>query len=336
MGWPSLVGGVRCFKSIDVIQGIDMSDIDHAAFRRIDLNLLVAFDALVREASVSRAAGRLCIGQPATSHALARLRGLLDDDILYRDGALMRVTPKAMALAEPVRRILEDVRRIAGGEEDFDPARARGKVRIALNDPLEALLMPGLVARLRSRSPGLALSVQSLPGSRQLEALDAGEISLAVGYFPVVREVHDAVALYVSGFSCAFNPALLTLPPRPGLAELVRFPHIHTTYTGESSGVVDGVFKAHGLERQVVARSAMPLSIPFVLKRSPLVAVLPDMLVRMFAAHADLRFEPLDVEGLSLPVSLLTHRRDRRDPLVAFVAGLLVESMEEWLSSGAG
>jgi DNA-binding transcriptional LysR family regulator len=80
----------------------------------------------------------------------------------------------------------------------------------------------------------------------------------------------------------------------------------------------------------------MPLSIPFVLKRSPLVAILPDMLARMFAAHTDLCFEPLPVDGLSLPISLVSHRRERSDPLIEFVARLLVESVEEWVvASGA-
>jgi LysR family transcriptional regulator, mexEF-oprN operon transcriptional activator len=319
-----------------LINNIDMTDIDYAAFRRLDLNLLVAFDALLAEASVSRAAARLCIGQPAMSHALARLRELFGDDILFREGAAMRATPRALALAGPIRQVLDDVLQVARDARPFDPAEAEGRVRIALNDPLEALLLPGLVARLRARAPRLTLSVLPVPASRQLEQLDAGMVSLLVGHFPQVREVHSQLPLYESGFSCVFNPALIEVPVRPDLAALARLPHIHTTYAGEPPGVVDRVFKAHGLTRLVVARSAMPLSIPFVLKRSPLVAILPDMLARMFAAHTDLRFEPLPVEGLSLPISLVSHRRERSDPLIAFVARLLVESVEEWVAaSGA-
>lgn len=314
-----------------------MNDIDYAAFRRLDLNLLVAFDALIAETSVSRAAARLCIGQPAMSHALARLRELFGDEILFRDGAAMRPTPRALALAGPIRQVLDDIQQVARGARPFDPAEAEGRVRIALNDPLEALLLPGLVARLRVQAPRLTLSVLPVPASRQLEQLDAGAVSLLVGHYPQVREVHRQLALYESGFSCVFNPALIEVPARPDLAALARLPHIHTTYAGEPPGVVDSVFKAHGLTRQVVARSAMPLSIPFVLKRSPLVAVLPDMLARMFAAHTDLRFEPLPVEGLSLPISLVRHRRERSDPLIDFVAGLLVDSVAEWVAaSGAG
>lgn len=183
-----------------------MTDIDYAAFRRLDLNLLVAFDALIAEASVSRAAVRLCIGQPAMSHALARLRELFGDDILFREGAAMRPTPRALALAGPIRQVLDDVLQVARGARPFDPAEAEGRVRIALNDPLEALLLPGLVARLRAQAPRLTLSVLPVPASRQLEQLDAGAVSLLVGHHPQVREVHSQLPLYESGFSCVFNP----------------------------------------------------------------------------------------------------------------------------------
>ena len=131
---------------------MNMVDIDYAAFRRLDLNLLVAFDALVSEASVSRAAARLFVGQPAMSHALARLRETFGDDILFRDGAGMRPTPRALALAGAVRQVLDDIQHLARGARAFDPAEAEGRVRIALTDPLEALLLPGLVARLRARA----------------------------------------------------------------------------------------------------------------------------------------------------------------------------------------
>lgn len=309
----------------------DDSGLDHGAFRGLDLNLLVALDALLQESSVGRAAERLHLGQPAMSHALARLRAVFDDELMYRDGARMRLTPRALALAGPLRRVLGEVHQLTRLGRPFDPARAEGKIRIALNDPLEALLLPGLMNRLWHRAPGLALAVAPLPASRHLEALDAGEISLAVGYFPRLREVHHSRPLHVSGFACVYNPALVSLPEAPGLVDLAVFPHIHTTYTGEPPGVVDRVFEAHGLARRVVARSATPLSIPFVIKRSPLVAILPDLLARLFAAHADLRFVPLPIPGLELPLSLVGHRRDQGDPLQAFVAGLVVESLHEWL-----
>lgn len=303
-----------------------MNDIDYPAFRRLDLNLLVAFDALLREGGVSRAAARLCIGQPAMSHALARLRELFADDILYREGAGMQPTARALALAPRIRRLLAEAQAVTSSAADFDPARAIGDFRLALNDPLEALLLPGLVARIRERAPGLSLSVRPIPASRQLEHLDAGNINLAVGHFPDVREVHEAQLLFRAGFCCVFNPALLDMPSPIGLADLVRHPHIHTSYTGDVPGLTDRLLGDAGLQRHVVAQAASPLAIPFVVKQSPLLAVVPDLVARLFAAHADLAIEPLAVDGLALPISRVTHRRDRGDPLTGFVADQVAQA----------
>lgn len=303
-----------------MIYGIDMNDINHAAFRRLDLNLLVAFDALLAEGSVSRAAARLCIGQPAMSHALGRLRELFKDDILYREGATMRPTGRALALAPRVRQLLGEALAVAFEDTAFDPGEAVGSFRVALNDPLEALLLPGLVARLRAQAPGLVLAVRPIPASQHLEQLDQGNIRLAVGYFPKVRDAHECRLLGRSGFSCVYNPALLKLPAEPTLESLVLFPHIHTTYTGDAPGLIDLALQRAGLKRHVVAQTASPLSIPFVVKQSPLLAILPDMVARLFRSHADLRIAPLAVEGLELPISMVTHRRDRSDPLGRFVA----------------
>lgn len=302
-------------------------DIDHGVFRRLDLNLLVAFDALVSESSVTRAAARLCIGQPAMSHALGRLRELFGDDILYRDGSAMRPTQRAAALAPRVRRWLDDACALTFSDIRFDPMQASGQFRLALNDPLEALLLPGLVARLRSQAPGLALTVRPIPASLQLEHLDQGNIRLTVGYYPKVREVHEQTLLYRTGFSCVYNPGLLELPSPPDLESLIAHPHIHTTYTGDMPGLVDSILQKRGLKRHVVARASTPLSIPFVVKQSPLVAVLPELVTRLFLGHADLRIEPLVAEGLEFPISMVTHRRDRSDPLTAFVMEQMVSTM---------
>lgn len=296
-----------------------MADIEHAAFRRLDLNLLVAFDALVTERNVTRAAGKLCIGQPAMSHALARLREVFVDELLYREGTAMALTEKARILAPRVRQILLDTQGLAFADAPFDPARIDQSFHLALNDPLEALLLPNLVARLRQKAPGLTLSVRPIPAWQQLERLDEGEIQLAVGHFPKIRSVHEQRALYDATFACVFNPALVPLGASPDLSALAAVPHIHTSYTGDGPGLVDRAFQRRNLRRQVVAHTATPLSIPFVVKQSPLVAILPDLVTRLFVTHGDLRIEPLDLEDLKLPISMVIHRRDQSDPLVAFI-----------------
>jgi len=303
-----------------------MDDIDHAAFRRLDLNLLVAFDVLIAEQSVTRAAARLCVGQPAMSHALNRLREFWGDAILYRDGHRMLPTDKALALVPAVRAILGQTQAMLQAGDAFDPRQAAGEFRLALNEPLEALLLPGLMARLREKAPKLSLSVQPVPPAMQLDYLEQGDIRLAVGHFPKVREVHEQSALCESGFSCVYNPALLALPDAVTLELLCRYPHIHTSYGGSGPGLVDQALREAGLRRQIVAYSANPMSLPFVVKQSALLAVVPDLLARLFQAHADLRIAPLRAAGLSLPISIVTHRRDSSNPLNRFVSAQIADA----------
>ena len=312
-----------------------MNDIEHSAFRRLDLNLLVAFDALIAERNVTRAAARLYVGQPAMSHALARLRELFADELLYREGAGMALTERAKALAPRVRQLLLDTQALAFAPPGFDPATVSGQFQLALNDPLEALLLPGLMARLRARAPRLTLSVRPIPAWQQLEQLDDGNISLAVGYFPKLRRVHELTPLYTASFCCVFNPALVSLASPIDLAAVAALPHIHTSYTGDGPGLVDHAFQRHNLQRRVVAHTATPLSIPFVVKQSPLVAILPDLVTRLFVTHADLRIEPLPLDGLELPISMVIHRRDQSDPLLAFIMRELRETTREVLPDQA-
>ena len=104
--------------------------INHAHLSRLDLNLLVAFDALLAEGSVTRAAERVGIGQPSMSHALARLRRLLKDELFVRAPEGMEPTPRAVALAEPIRIMLAAIQEMLLQEEGFDPAEAEHRAAV--------------------------------------------------------------------------------------------------------------------------------------------------------------------------------------------------------------
>jgi regulatory helix-turn-helix LysR family protein len=132
--------------------------IDNVNLSRIDLNLLVHFDALLTERSVTRAATRIGIGQSAMSHNLARLWDLFADELLTRGPEGMRLTPRALALVEPVRAMLAQVEAIVSREQAFDPATAVRTFRFGLPDSMEILIMPDLLERLREISPQASTS----------------------------------------------------------------------------------------------------------------------------------------------------------------------------------
>ncbi len=124
----------------------------------LDLNLLVALDALLTGANVSRAALRIGLSQPATSHALQRLRSMLDDPLLVRVGARMELTPRAQSLRAPLAQTLEQVRELLT-TENFDAARSQRRFRLMMPDIIAELFLPLLATRVGEQAPGVRLEV---------------------------------------------------------------------------------------------------------------------------------------------------------------------------------
>ncbi|MCG8587825.1 MAG: LysR family transcriptional regulator, partial [Proteobacteria bacterium] len=152
---------------------------DLSKLRRTDLNLLVAFVALVEERSVTAAARRLALSQPATSAALGRLRELFDDPLLVRDGRRMRLTARAEALREPIATQLSRLAASLAAPEPFDPARSDRTFRLLLADFACELLLSRLAERLAREAPRAGLHVRTAYPDR-VEELDGSSFDLWV------------------------------------------------------------------------------------------------------------------------------------------------------------
>ncbi|MDM9646726.1 LysR substrate-binding domain-containing protein [Rhizobium sp. S163] len=148
----------------------------------IDLNLLVAFDALIAERSVTRAGIRIGRTQPAMSAALSRLRSLLNDELFVRGPDGLLPTMRALELAEPINRALTDIQRTLEFRQDFDPAQSTATFAIGLAEHPAHLILPRLVARLRQDAPGVILLVRSfLHRDDAVKLLDDGEADVTIG-----------------------------------------------------------------------------------------------------------------------------------------------------------
>ena len=158
-----------------------MMTIDYNNLARLELNLLVAFDALFSERGVTRAAARLGIGQSAMSHNLSRLRALFGDELLTRAPDGMRPTPRALALIDPIRVALSQIEALVSREQTFDPGAANRVFRIGLPDSVEALLGPALLAYFCKTAPGVRLRLHNIDSSQILDNLDADRLDLAFG-----------------------------------------------------------------------------------------------------------------------------------------------------------
>ena len=164
------------------IMATDESAGEPSQLRDIDLNLLVTLQVLLEEQSVTRAAARLHLGQPAVSGALGRLRALLDDDLLVRVGRSMRPTPRAEALLAPLTELLSDAEALLWPSEPFDPGSLRREVTIILGDYEEIVLLPAFARRLAAEAPGVTIRTRSLAADSRT-ALDRGDADLWITPF---------------------------------------------------------------------------------------------------------------------------------------------------------
>lgn len=151
---------------------------------RVDLNLLVVFDALMAERQVTRAAAQVRLTQPAVSHALRRLRHLFDDELFTRGPGGMQPTQRAQDLHVPVRAALAHVRAALGSRTSFDPATARRRFRLAMTEVMTLEVLPRLVSLVRQRAPGVDLAILGSGAGEAGEMVAAGAADIGLGVLP--------------------------------------------------------------------------------------------------------------------------------------------------------
>ena len=304
-------------------------NIDHANLSRLDLNLLVAFDALLTERSVTRAGIRIGLGQSAMSHNLARLRTLFGDELLTRSAEGMRPTPRAMALADSVRLTLAQIQSTVLQSEAFEPATADRVFRIGLADSIEVAVIPGLVERLQASAPGVSLRLRSTNRMSILEELDTGTLDLGIGVFSQGQTHHKRRQLYTESFLCLFSPEQLDLTPPISLQDYLRWPHVLTSLADDARGAVDEALAKSKLKRSIVMTTPGFLAVPFVVRRARVITTMPSRLARYFSEAFGLVTSPVPIDLPSFTISLLWHASFDHDPghrwLRQTVAGLAPE-----------
>lgn len=150
-------------------------------WRNIDLYLLVVFDAVAQDRSVTRAGQRLGISQPALSHALARPRHSLRDELFLRTPTGMEPTPRALELVEPIGAALAGLRDGLAGTRDFDPAAARRSFTIAVNNHAALVMTAPLAAAAMAEAAGIRLDFRPSGNLDTTDLLDRGELDIALG-----------------------------------------------------------------------------------------------------------------------------------------------------------
>ncbi|MFA9476051.1 MAG: LysR family transcriptional regulator [Filomicrobium sp.] len=290
--------------------------IDHINLSRIDLNLLVGFDALLAERSVTKAAARVGLGQSAMSHNLARLRQLFDDELFVRSPEGMRPTPRALALADRVRVALSDIEALVTRADEFDPANTERTFRIALPDSVEMLIGAKLLAIGCEEAPGIRFRFYSTDERQLLDEIDADNIDLGIGIgtFPDGQVHHKRRLLVTDTYLCMFNAKKVGLKPPISLEDYVRLPHVLTSLRKGERGVVDDALEKIALSRKVALTTSRFVAVPFLVAGAPVVTTMHARLARIFARELGLVLSRVPVELPEVTISMLWHASYDGDP----------------------
>ncbi len=292
--------------------------------RRFDLNLLVAFDALIAERSVTAAARRLGVGQPAMSNALARLRDMFGDPLLCRGADGMQPTGRALDLVEPVARVLADLRRdVFSSQTSFRPDRDERTFRVGCTDQAEVALMRDVLRTIRATAPGVHLIARTVEMRLGAELLNTGAIDLAIGYFPQAEGDLELSALYHENLVCMFDAPACGVSGPLSLDDFADLPHVLVSLRGEPFGHLDDLLLAAGRRRAVVYTTPHFLAVPFLLHGLRAVASLPGRLARNCAHTAGLTTCPVPLPSNGYDVCMAWHRRSRANPAHVWLRGII-------------
>ncbi len=205
------------------------------ALHRIDLNLLVYLDVLLRECNVTQAANQLGLSQPAMSNGLRRLRDLFNDPLLVRTSDGMTPTARALELEPLVRDILTGVERAIQPTAEFDPTDAKQVIRVMASDYAESTLFPAVMQTLREKAPGLTLDVMT-PSDVSFLDVERGKIDLVINRFDQMPQSFHQITLWTDTFTCLMNKDNPILE-RFDLDSYLAASHIWVSKTGMGVGV---------------------------------------------------------------------------------------------------
>jgi DNA-binding transcriptional LysR family regulator len=247
---------------------------DPMNLHRLDLNLLVVLDALLAEPSVTNAAQRLKVTQPAISMALKRLRAFFRDELFIRTPTGLRATPYAEQLREPVRRAIDIIDAEVVKLRKFDPATTHQTFHISTSDAGELSCLPKVLAALRERAPNASVLNHSLPPGRLAAAMEDGDVDAAIGYFPDLEFAsffrqklyeHEIVCLVRRDHPIVGDPMTVE--------QFQEAEHAIVTDVGREQDAFEKLIREMGLKRRVKVRLAHLLSVPVLVANSDLIAV---------------------------------------------------------------
>lgn len=282
----------------------------------IELRHLRAFEVLLRERNLTRAADTLGVAQPALSKTLAKLRRYFDDPLFVRSGNKMEPTTKALQLAGSVRTLLDGAVMLRAHHRPFDPVRSQRQFTLSVVDAGLARLLPRLLAHLEQHAPGVRLQIVPIDLEGLEAGLEAGHIDFALGAFSSLSKRIRRQPLWPIDYVSVVRRDHPRLGAKPTLQSFVAERHIlvSTTGTGHSQQRVERALEHALPPSRIVCRVSTFLAAAFTVSRTDLVATLPDAMVGELDSRLGLRSFAPPLRLPRMETALLWHERFHRDP----------------------
>lgn len=306
-------------KSIVMISTMHKIDLN-----RMDLNLLSVFLVLMQERSVTRAARRLSLGQPAVSHALARLRSALGDDLFIRHGRVMEPTPRAAALFNDIGPSLQKIETSLRATGAFDPMTSRPVFRVGMSDDVLLAFLPRITSELFNQIPGATVVVLATDYLRAADMLDRGDVSMVMGYLvklPSAAKVRRLRTVRYKVLRGSRHAGRLTLK------NYCQHNHAIVTFAGDLKGYVDESLEGIGASRTIVLSLPQFASLPQILQASDLLVTVPDYVADTLTAGSRLHAEPLPFKSPTFGLSMAWRAAVDSDPAERLLREIIAQAV---------
>ncbi|MBR0752097.1 LysR family transcriptional regulator [Bradyrhizobium jicamae] len=290
------------------------TNVDHARLARLDLNLLVALDAIRTAGSVTKAAARLQINQSSLSHQLGRLRELFGDELFVRSGSGMNPTPRGASIANVASEILRRVDGMLLTEVEFSPASSNRVFRLGIPDYLESVLVPPLARFCQTAAPNARLELHSLEHHRAIDMLDNGEIDAAVGSVSEGGLLHKRKVLFDDHYVCLHGSWLLGDASSITPETYFQLPHVAVELKENACKLVDEALEHNKLRRKVAVSTPHAHAIPKLIASFSAIATVPRMFAEDAAKVHGLAVSPLPFHVAPFQISLVWHASSHADP----------------------
>lgn len=293
-----------------------------------ELNLLHVFSAIMTEGSITRAAGRLSMTQPAVSNAVSRMRTAWKDPLFVKRGRQVVPTSYAQSLWDQIRNPLYELTNAVNSTR-FTPSESRRTFRIAVTDLILEMVWQPLVSELQQNAPGIDLHAVPFSPATAPNLLREASTDLVIGFF----EQHDhslrSLWLFDTGYVLAMRNGHHLSGQQVDLESFLNAQHLLATMSGEAHGVVDATLSRSGLERRVAVTVNHFSAVPNLLRNSDLVATIPEVITGdcEFCAGISITNLPIDIEPTSL--YLAWHARHDRDPGIIWIRSVLARIAKE-------